>query len=1068
MKYYFSSILGILFCLNGFSQPGTATITGRVVSEDKTTPLAGVSVYASKTKHYCITDAAGNFTCNNIVLPDTLVFSYVGYTTQLISVNKKTSLPLRIRLSKGTAVLMNNVTIFNTGYQSISRERATGSFTQVDNKTLNLQLGSNILSRLESVTSSIAFNKKNNTAPSISVRGLSTINGPTSPLIILDNFPFEGDINSINPNMIESITVLKDATAASIWGTRAGNGVIVINTKKGKYDQPFTVDFNTNVQVYAKPDLFYNHPISSGDYIDVEKYLYGQGYYDYTLTDPSHPVVSPVVELLDQESRGIITPADADSRIAALRKMDVRNEFNRYVYSNAVNQQYAINLSGGSSQMAWSASGGVDKNLSALDEKYQRLTARLENSFSPVKNLKITGSLLVTGTTTASGKEGYTSQNYLYPYSGLKDANGAALPAAKDYPVSYTDTAGGGKLLNWNFSPLDNYKHTYTNMVSNNLLANFGLQYHLGAGFSLDLKYQYEGQQSQTKAINDEQSYEARNLVNLFSEVNPNTGVVTYIVPKGGILNRTNGGLNANNIREQLNYNHSWGKHQLVALIGNENREVHTNGETYTSFGYNPETLTSSAIDLVNSYPLYTNGWYYNIPAGANDFEDQLKRYVSFYGNAAYTYNNRYSVTVSGRRDASNLFGVNTNQKWTPLWSAGTSWDLSKENFYKSKLIPFLKLRATYGYTGNLDPNRSGVVTIYYGSNSYTTNFSQAYIRQFPNPYLRWEKVGIANIGVDFASRGNRVSGSIEWYQKKGIDLFGATKVDITAGLGQNSLITNIASMKGQGLDIVINTINTRGKLSWNTGLIFNYNSDKVTRAYLSTTNAARYLNDGNGITAMEGRPVHSIISYKWGGLEHSTGNPQGYLNGVLSTDYGSITSSGTAIGDLEYNGPALPQVFGSLINNLSWKRLQLNVIISYKFHYFFRRQALDYGNLFGTDKKSSADFGRRWQKPGDELITDVPSMQYPANSSRDYFYVNSSTLVEKGDHIRLQFITLSYTIPLKKAGFFPGRNIQLYVNASNLGILWRANKKGIDPDYAVSDIPPSKAYALGVRIFFQ
>ena len=1044
MKYYFSTILCILFFLHGYSQTGIPiTITGKVVAEDKT-PLAGVSVHAFKNNRYNATDAGGKFILNGVVLPDTLIFSYVGYTAQLVPVTKMTPLPLSIRLLRSADVSMDSVTIYNTGYQAISRERATGSFTQVDNKTLNLQVGSNILNRLESVASSVAFNKKNNTAPSISVRGLSTINGPTSPLIILDNFPFEGDINSINPNMIESITILKDATAASIWGTRAGNGVIVINTKKGKFNQPFTIDFNTNVQVYAKPDIFYTHPISSSDYIDVEKYLYSQGYYDYTLTDPSHPVVSPVIELLDRAARGVITPADAESQIATLRKVDVRNEFNRYVYSNAVNQQYAVNLSGGNSQMAWSASGGMDKNLSSFGEKYQRLTARLENSFTPIRNLKITGSLYVTGTTTASGKESYTTQNYLYPYSRLKDAGGADLPAARDYPLSYTDSAGGGKLLNWNFYPLDNYKHTYANTVSNNLLANFGIQYLLGEGFSIDLKYQYEGQQSQTKAINDAQSYEARNLVNLFSEVDPNTGVVNYIVPKGGILNMANSGLKANNIREQVNYSHRWGKHQLVAIAGNETREIHTNGETYTSFGYNPETLSSSSIDLINSYPLYTNGYYYNIPAGANDFEDQLRRYVSFYGNAAYTYNNRYGITVSGRRDASNLFGVNTNQKWTPLWSAGMSWDISKEHFYKSKLLPFLKLRATYGYTGNADPNRSGVVTIYYGTNSYTTNFPQAYIRQFPNPNLRWEKVGIANVGVDFNSRGNRVSGSIDWYQKKGIDLFGAALIDITAGLGQNGLTKNVASMVGKGVDVVINTVNTKGKLIWSTGLIFNYNSDKVTHAYLSSKNAVRYLNDGNGITAIEGRTVHSILSYKWGGLEHNTGNPQGYLNGILSTDYGSITGSGTAISDLVYGGPALPQVFGSLTNSLSWKRLQMTVNISYKFHYFFKKQALIYSDLFGNDKKSSADYVRRWQKPGDELITDVPSMQYPADGNRDYFYANSSALVEKGDHIRLQFITISYTCPLQKASFFPGRNIQVYVNASNLGILWREIKKGL------------------------
>ena len=462
MKYLFCSVLAVLLSLYGFSQTNNITVSGQIVAAENGAPLIGVSIYLSKINSSAISDARGNFSLEKISLPDTLVLSYIGYVTQYLRIDKNTILPLRIGLRKGTGLMMDAVTVFNTGYQSISKERATGSFTQVDNKIINQQVGSNILNRLESVASSVAFNKKNNYAPAISVRGLSTINGPSSPLIVLDNFPFEGDINSIDPNMIESITILKDATAASIWGTRAGNGVIVINTKKGKYNQPFTIDFNSNVQVYAKPDLSYIRPIATSDYINVEQYLYGQGFYDNLLTDPSHPVISPVVELLDEQSRGIISPAEAEAQIAALRKINVRDEFNRYVYQNTINQQYAINFSGGNSQSTWAASGSYDRNLSELSEKYQRITARLENSFRPVKNLQITGRLYFAGTNSASGKDGYTSQNYLYPYSQLANVNGAAVPAARDYRLTYIDTAGGGRLLDWKYYPLEDYKHSYS------------------------------------------------------------------------------------------------------------------------------------------------------------------------------------------------------------------------------------------------------------------------------------------------------------------------------------------------------------------------------------------------------------------------------------------------------------------------------------------------------------------------------------------------------------------------------------------------------------------------------
>jgi hypothetical protein len=275
--------------------------------------------------------------------------------------------------------------------------------------------------------------------------------------------------------------------------------------------------------------------------------------------------------------------------------------------------------------------------------------------------------------------------------------------------------------------------------------------------------------------------------------------------------------------------------------------------------------------------------------------------------------------------------------------------------------------------------------------------------------------------------------------------------------------------MKGRGADVVINTKNTTGNFKWNTGLIFNYNSDKVTKAYLANSSATKFLNNGDGITQMEGKPVHSIITYKWGGLEHNTGNPQGYLDGALSTDYAAITGPGTSVNDLVYNGPALPTVFGSLTNSFRWRKLEMTVNISYKFRYFFLRQPLNYSNLVsGADKKSTSDFAARWQVPGDESRTDVPSFQYPVNGTRDVFYANSSSLVEKGDHIRLQFITLSYTIATKRKGNDATNNIELYACSTNLGILWRANKRGLDPDYSATSIPPSKACALGVRIFLQ
>jgi TonB-linked SusC/RagA family outer membrane protein len=969
-------------------------------------------------------------------------------------------------LKKMTTVALDSVQVINNGYQVLPKDRTTGSFTQVDNKTLNLQVGSNIISRLESVASGVAFNKKFSSAPAFSVRGLSTINGPTAPLIILDNFPFEGDLNSINPDIVESITILKDATAASIWGTRAGNGVIVINTKKGRFSQPLTTEFNSTMQVINKPGLSYLHPISASDYIDMEQFLYGKGYYTVTLASSFHPVVSPVVEILDQQSKGIITAADATAKISTMRSVDLRSQFTSQVYRPADNQRYSLAFSGGAGNMSWSASGGYDHNIGSLSETYERLTARLENSFRPMRQLKISTALYFTRSNTASGKQGYTTQSYMYPYSRLTADDGSPLPVAREYRKTYLDTLGGGKLLDWNYYPSEDYKHSYSGAVATSLLATAGLQYQLTKGFSIDLKYQYESGQGQTSLVRDEQSFEARYYVNLYSQLNRQTGVVTYNVPRGGILDRDNNLLRSENARAQLNYNKTAGLHQLTALLGTELRQVLSSGESYRTYGYSPETITGVITDYKNSFPIITTGDLYSIPS-ENSFEKTRHRFVSFFANAAYTYNKKYSLTLSGRRDASNLFGAATNDKWTPLWSAGAGWDLAKEKFFHIAFLPALKLRATYGYTGNADPTKSAVVTIY-SLSSAASGLPQMRVNQFPNPTLRWEQVAITNIGIDFAARGNRISGSIEWYQKKGTDLYALAPVDITTGLNASIVGKNVADMKGNGVDIVLNAGVIKRPFTWNVAAIFNYNTDKVTHAYLVGSTAASYLSGGEALTAIVGRPVHSVISYRWGGLDHATGNPIGYLAGKPSMDYSALTGSGTSLDDLEYNGPGLPRYFGSLTNSFSYKDFELTVNISYKMGYYFTRTGMFYTSLFsGTDRKSSDNFSRRWQQPGDETFTDVPAMIYPANSGRESFYSHASVLVEKGDHIRLQFVNLSYNSRLKK-GTALARRLQLYANASNLGILWRANKRGLDPDYLATGLPPAAAYALGFRLFLQ
>lgn len=1041
--------------------PPIIDVKGRIVNEKGEPVIATVTVKG--TTNAVTTDVNGYFVIKGIDENATLIITSVTIEQPLeVKINGKTDLATLNVKTKVT--LGEDVTVqVNTGYQTLPKERATGSFAQVDNKSLNEQVGLNIINRLNGVVSGILFDNNIN-RPLFTIRGLSTINGAKSPLIVVDNFPYEGDINNINPNNIESITILKDAAAASIWGTRAGNGVVVITTKRGQFNQGLKLELNANINIVHAPDVFYTRPIKTEDFIDVERFLFDKGFYNSQITNTARPALSPVVELLIKRKNGQISSADSAIQINALRSLDVRRDFDKYVYTNAVNQQYSLNLRGGADKTAYLFSAGYDRNISEVDAQYKRYSFGSENLFRPFKDVLISVGATYTQINSETGKPSVDVFNSgSYPYAQLMDSSGNALSVIRDYRKIYLDTTGVGKLLDWKYYPLEDYKHNKTANVAQDMLANIGLQYKFLKYFKVDVKYNYERQQVSSDNLRDKSSYYTRDLVNKFSQLNRSTGVVTYIVPNASILDKANSILEAKNYRSQLSFNRQWGRNDVSVIAGNEVRDIRTRINSNRIYGYNEETLISGNVDFVNTYPTFITGSKQAIPNNLTLF-DKTSRFTSFYVNGAYTYNGRYTISGSARRDGSNLFGVKTNDKWQPLWSAGFGWDISKESFYKISVIDYLKMRATYGFNGNVIPNRPAVTTIAYMGAASITNFSFAQITQIANPSLRAEKTRMINLGLDFGLKKDILSGSIEYYFKKGTDLFGNSPIDWTTGLGTQVVSKNVADMKGQGLDLTLNSKIIDKKFKWITTLLFSFNTSQVTKYYLSDSSGLNYVSNGTTITGLVGRPVYSLVSFKWNGLD-GFGNPVGIVNGHLSTNYQALTKDSAKIVNLVYGGSAIPKVFGAFNNSISWKGVTLGINIIYRLGYYFRKESINYSQLFNF-QTGNADFGNRWKVPGDERTTNVPSMVYPANSNRDLFYTYSETLVRKADNVRIQYINLSYDLNTRALKNMPFKSLRIYLNAANLGIIWRANKidNKIDPDYG-SVIPPSKSFAFGIRI---
>nr|WP_052306780.1 SusC/RagA family TonB-linked outer membrane protein [Chitinophaga pinensis] len=1045
-----------------------------IISMSDGTPLEGASISVAATGAAITrTNEKGLFFFDTNS-DDTLIrVSYTGFKSQEISMKSgvSTNVVLQPMVTDLAAVAVRS-----NGYQKIPQERATGSFVQINNQLFNRRVGPTVLERLEGIASGVLFPNKNIPPSSneayISVRGRSTILANAEPLVVVDNFPYTGDINLLNPNDVENITVLKDAAAASIWGAFSGNGVIVITTKRGKLHQPFKVEANMNITVGAKPDLYYNRAfLPANEFIDVEKFLFDQGFYDDDLSNTfTYPVISPVVELLDKKRNGLISAAEADATIDKYRHLDIRKDYEKYMYRNSVNQQYAVNVSSGGDRSAYMLSVGYDRNVgNKVGAASDRFTLNNYSTFNFWNRAELS-----TGLSFVMNKSNYGISSQIfpgggksvyYPYAQLADKDGNALALPKDFRYSFISNLQDEGLLDWTYRPLDELKFADNTNRQYHIRLNPGLKVNIFKGLDAEIRYQFEKQISKARDYQNVNTYMTRYMINIFTQVE--NGVVTHPFPVGDVISLMNSEITTNNYRAQLNFNKRFGnRHVVAAIAGLEQRESITEIDNLNYIGYNKQANAyNSALD----YSRYYDGYMYLGEAGYLPRIGSMSRFnnefISYYADASYELDDKYTISGSGRLDQSNIWGIVTNQKGVPLWSAGLGWNISREAFYKWDVFPLIKLRATYGNNGNLDPALSGKLVVSYQLSPNVAGLPYASINQQPNPYLRWEKSSMFNLGTDFETKNGILHGSVEVYRKWGSELIGDQLVASQAG--STMIRNNSANMEGGGMDLVLSSVNINRRVSWTTDFLFSYNWDKITAfKYLQIYRGA--ITGGDGTTAkvfpVLGKPVYGIYTYRWAGLDPENGDPLGYQDGKVSKDYNNIISSNQET-DIQYHGPARPTFFGALRNTLAYKGLTLSVNLTFKMGYYFRRSSIAYSSLFGY-WSGHEDFIDRWKQPGDEAHTNVPSMTYPIDPNRDLFYQYSSALVEKGDHIRLQDVRLGYTTSgafLKRIG---ATDAQVYLYADNLGIVWKANKSGIDPDYLIG-IPMPRTLSLGCKVSF-
>lgn len=1044
-----------LFIVLATSATAQIRIEGLVTSTNNRV-LRGASVQWSVSGNSTQTDSKGRFVIPYQRLPDTLVVTYIGYDTLFYAVDNPMD-EVQLELTPA-GQLLEEVTV-QTGYYTVPKERATGSFTHIDQQLLNRSTGSNLLERLEGIAGSLQFirngleGEDTQGTPALRIRGLSTIDGDTRPLIVLDNFPYESDLSAINPNDVASVTLLKDAAAASIWGARAGNGVIVITTKKGGYGGKTRFSFTANTGIVAKPRLHYNPNYLAPDVVmGIQRELFDQNAYP----ENDHTTLPLYVELLIAKRDGKIAATQFAAEEGLMQQTDLRDQALSHLYRVGATQQYAVNVQGGGDKHSYYISGGYDRESSTIIGKgNDRLNLTMKNTFRLGKGIEVSGGIHYASYRVRNGGITFSELGTLNPYARLVDGEGNALPLTRtNIRLAYQQDAEENGLLDWQYRPVDEVNMIEKMSHRGELRFTGGISYLFLENVRLSGSYQYADDKSAGQERYDPESYFARNEVNRFTQANG-----TKIIPEGGALfNQPERRMRTHMGRLQADYHGRIADdHELTVLAGAEMSETGIHIQPQLSlWGYDPE--------LGTGYVPYnfTNMFYTTRPSGFGQVQKPYTppttmtgRNLSYFGNASYSYRGTYILSSSLRWDGSNLLGAKTNQRGTALWSVGGSWEVSKESFYRSSAVPYLRFRATYGSSGNIDKTQSHFPTIDLRTD-VLSDLTIATLQHPGNPSLRWEQVDMMNAGVDFQTRTARVRGSLEWYGKYAKHLLSDLLIDPTIGVSSNYK-ENYANLMTQGFDLNVQTVNTQGKVRWESTFLLSYTANQVKKVYTKEdATIHRYFTDPPFVV---GKSRDLLYSIPWAGLNPMDGQPLVYMDGQPSptSDYSGFFDS-LKLADLEVSGVTAAPFFGSLRNQLRWKALEVGFLLTFNAGHVFRRNSMmpdgEFRNIT-TAPRYHRDYLKRWERPGDENDTHVPSKRNDLSEQRNWIYQYAAVLVSPASVLRLQDVRAAYKF----------NRFRLYGYVRNLGIIWRENKEKIDPDFPNAAYPAPLSISIGIQV---
>ncbi len=1021
----------------------------------------------------------------------TIVISYVGMKNAEISINDQTSF-LTIVLEDNSA-LLDEVVVVSTGYQSIPKERATGSFGTVSKSQLE-KPATNIASRIIGTTAGVqALRMDEEGNPFFQIRGLSTLFANQEPLVVVDGFPIQGNYNALNPNDVESITILKDAAASSIWGARAANGVIVVTTKQAKKGNQLKVEFSAFTRVAGKIDLDYSSPLASAaDAIEYEKLNYNKWTPQInTGLLTSHVAWNwvPGHVAMNEHNLGFISLAQRDKTLDSLKRLDNKQQIYDLLLANPVTKQFNLNISSATERTNNSLSMLFERNQSNFKQtSNERYMLNYRSVANVTKWLDFTLNTMLQYNKFNNSGTNLAEIQQLPRYEMLANPNGSFTSTTLKYYLPLINRAVPTGLFpysDWSYNPAREIMSRSLVNTEINGRVQAGLVLKPIKGLNFESRIQYENFNTNSRNLYDENSFLVRQTVNQAAFWNPGlanamTTRPILNLPKGSILDQSRNQLVAWNFRNLISYNKTFSTdHELNFVGGTEQQSsvLQTFGLPRT-YGYNSATLQQGGFpngpggtpangNQNGTLPptnLTIRNWQNQITSFGftNTFSYTTDRFFSAFGNGAYTYKNKYTISGSVRADASNLITDDPSYRYSPFWSSGISWQIWKERFMRNvSFFDRLSLRMTYGYNGNVDRSTSFMPLISLTptpdalTNAFTASFSS-----LGNPTLRWEKTGTTNLGVDYSIFKGKLFGKIDFYQRSNRDLI--AQISIPAVNGSTVQRINNADMRNNGIELEMGTaLKISKNLNWRGNLNFSYNNNKITKLFLAQYNS-QLMAFRSTASYAEGYNANTLWMYKYTGF-NSAGQPTVLGPGGVNYDMQS-TIPGDGRTYMQNMGTLVaPSTFG-FINNFDYKNLSFSFIITGNFGHVFQRRGFNYPVQWTLIRTLPNKFvGEVLNGKSSDIVTLPLNPTEPRFYFWDRFYTNLSYLSQSASWMRLQEVNITYRVPRKILGKMGLNNLQLYVQGNDLSVLL-ANDYKEDPLYQLGTLNPRPKFTFGIR----